>query len=1404
MIASALAVLGCTFTACRKSDNTNEILIADFETYEELTEMRWLNYFGAAELQDEHVTHGNKSLHVSVMGDPNSAAKPVLAIETKTDRVAKYDFTDVEKFTLDVYNDNDYAANIYLQYLTAAENQNITSGEIKVTVPQKTAQTVEFQIDRALSSYFLNLDDVLQIRLAFDPIEELGQEYRSFYIDNLRCYTTSKAYTPTNPRAEDEIESADRPEYLAAWGNILPYIYSPSSLTFNSNPEYVKSGGGSFKLTSERTGGSGELYTIGISCLNSAIEDFSQYASLGYWVFNPYTESEVVIAAWLTGNYYMGDLKQGWNYFEVTQAMFKEAQSGNHNADPTSLESFGLMFQVPDDKSYSVYIDEVRAYKDGLVPVITVDEPDATYPQPGATVTVPKASVKYADGYSVKVYAPDGSLVGSDIESFTAEQFGFYEIVYEATARRADEVEHKYAKAEERIQIAVGSLPTFRTEPQNVFLSETDEYSLVPPECENGTVSWKAEVYNVYYPAYTLLGEVRDINADGYEHGVKTGTGKDSVKIYEGTAVRITYKASNELGLYSTAVQTVFYSSEILLADNSSDIFTADKVDGDLTVVSETEKILGESTGLRLQNENGSASGTFSPSDLYLGASNDNLRFIVYNNGTRPVSFFVNGEGQMVFGEDKEVVELAPGSFLVFNGVMYEGALQAWKIVSADKYLLPLTFSASSDAAVDLFIGRFTVNADSFTPTVSVSDFGVVGVNDEMDLAEYVTVKGAEGYSYRVSYSTLQDGTYEEKASGTSSGTTTYTPNKSGWYKVEYSVAYGEQTITESGIFQVRGRELIMNGVPQDAYVEEGMYTATLPTSEQGTVTWKAELYETFFPGQGGNFRTDINEHGYENGVRTGSGNVEVYVYANHAVRITYTVTDSLEATNTLNVYQTVLNYDTSARLSEAYENFYTGATVTGDITVLGTEKVFGDGGFRLASETTQATGTFTPADNAKYLGGSNGNLRFVVYNNGTSAIMLSGNRFGGNQFTIQPRMSAVFNGILYGYDAALVGWGVITAEGNLNSMEFTATGSSPIDVRIGCFAVNETSFEPKVTPNVAESYFVGTSVDFAETISVTGGEFTYLVRTSDGTMVSSGSSETHDAVNLSEVGTYTVDYTVTYKKGEQTVQKTVTFSFTVVVFTVDLGEEAVKRVKRNDTYAINNGETNNLPTFQQGVTITNWTVQKYPVSALYGSLTPAELASEDYVVKDESGKVTQFAAWEDYAYQIVYTVSNGVVTKEVTQWLLPEEGSRLEEEHPEVFASGYYGVEPGTSMEIGSEHIVTDKPIVAVGEGSVGFNFNPGVALGEDLSGLKFWIMIESDGADTAHLNIGNTGYWGGKEVPTGVWIRANLDLATVLKGWGIVDGNNVFQSLGIRVNGTGNLTVHVDLFSVYKTTTE
>lgn len=1419
---SAFAFMACSDNDAQKGGD--ETLIASFEDYDELTSMRWLNQFGSAELSDEHVTHGNKSLHVSAMGKVGVATKPVMCIETKTDRVKKFDFTDVDKFTLDVYNDNDYEANVYFQYLTAAANQNKTSGEIKATVPAKTAKTVEFNIDRALSAYFLNLDDVLQIRILFDPISETGEAYRSFYIDNLRYHTTSEKFTPANPRKADEIESADRPEYTASWGNILAYVYSPSSLSFNADPAFIKGGEGSFKLTSERTGGAAdEMYTIGIACINNPIPDFTQYAALGYWVYNA---NDIAVDAYLTGNYPMGSLQPGeWTYLEVSSAMLKEAQSGNKEAeDVDSLDNFGPMFSVPSDKNYTFYIDEMYAIKDGLEPVISFGDYKAEYPEKGEVV-VPKATVKYADGYSVKVYKPNGDLIGEGIESFTAEEYGFYEVVYTATARRANSDGVK-ATAEERILIAVGTVPKFKTQPQDVYLTaEDDEYSFVPPESDDGaTVTWKAEVLNVYYPSYVPLGTVNEVNTDGYENGVKEGTGPSTVKAYDGTVVRITYKATNG-SLYSVATQNVFryrtalqnpaggpptMISEEQLTKTYADMYAQGTVNGDLTVESDMQSILGESTGLRLRNELGNAAGTFTPSsELYLGASNANLRFVVYNNGTRPVTFLTNGNGQP--SEDRRIL---PGGYMVYNAVMfgYEPALQGWRLISQDKHLLPITFTASSDAEVDLYIGRFTVNEGSFVPIINISDIGSVKVAEAIDLDEYITVQGAEqAYSYTVSYSETEDGSYVSETTGDNTSAA-FTPNKSGWYNVEYTVTYGNGLqIRESKKFQAISRELTFTNVPKDMFAAEGEYTVTMPDCENATVTWKAELMEVFFAPGGfcshGNLRTDINSYGYENGVKTGGEGDKVYVFANHAVRITFTATDNVDSHNTKIVYQTVINFTDNKRLTEAYSDFYTAATVEGDLVKLGADEMFGDGGFKLSQLTAQAgtytaNGTFTPADNAKFLGGSNKNVRFVVYNNGTDTVTLSGDRFGGNTVSnIKPQTSAVYNAVAHGYEAALIGWRVVE-NGNLNSFNFIAKSNAPVDVRIGYFAVNDDSFEPGIVASVQPNYSAGASVDFAELLTVAGGNgFEYAVKC-DETQIASGSDKSHSAVALSDAGEYIVVYTVHYTIGTQNLTKTVTRNFTVVAERVKspqivLGAHANKIVTGGGTYSI----ADNLPALVDGSAENlTWDVK--------GRWARTVTNDGDYGNEINYGKADSVTLHGGgFVYKIVYTLSEpGYVAVTATQYILADGVNASALDTSKLTNETVTGDTGSLTFNENSKYALSDKTIeIAAAQSAGGYTAGGNlinVDIGEHAGGIGFWIYVQSDTCDEITIAVVSSGNF---TIKANTWTYVLLDRFRLEEAWSVLKKNddgttysNVTNNLYLRSQATDAYTLYIDGFYV------
>ena len=103
-------------------------------------------------------------------------------------------------------------------------------------------KTIEFKPDRSFMAKFLNLDAVSALRLTFENQKTYTEPNRIFYVDNMRLKTTEEPIDSNiKVREDDEFESCDRAEYLAVWGNMTKKVYSNSTLSFNDNPEYIKS-----------------------------------------------------------------------------------------------------------------------------------------------------------------------------------------------------------------------------------------------------------------------------------------------------------------------------------------------------------------------------------------------------------------------------------------------------------------------------------------------------------------------------------------------------------------------------------------------------------------------------------------------------------------------------------------------------------------------------------------------------------------------------------------------------------------------------------------------------------------------------------------------------------------------------------------------------------------------------------------------------------------------------------------------------------------------------------------------------------------------------------------------------------------------------------------------------------
>lgn len=359
-----LICLGASlFAGCSNDAKVKGELLTSFETYDEIIDFTWLNTFGTAkQTQDkEFVTEGDSALYLEVSGNYKTNRKPAIGIRLGTDFTQKKDFSDVAKISVDVFNDNDFETNIYLQYLTNGKDINLLSNELPVVLAPKKMTTAEFVINRDFMAQLLKIEDLVQVRLAFDNSTKYDEPYRKFYIDNMRYYLTSEPINKNYKiRKEGELESADRPDYLSVWANINQYQYTPSSLEFNNNSAYIKSGAGSFKMSNITGYHTTPTYGAGWKTV-PYISDISTYANLSYWLYNEGNEDVRVLMynGDDTAFVYVGTaIANGWTKIVVST---ETLETNKYNLK--NYKSFQIVVEFPSQTPCSIYFDEIMLNK---------------------------------------------------------------------------------------------------------------------------------------------------------------------------------------------------------------------------------------------------------------------------------------------------------------------------------------------------------------------------------------------------------------------------------------------------------------------------------------------------------------------------------------------------------------------------------------------------------------------------------------------------------------------------------------------------------------------------------------------------------------------------------------------------------------------------------------------------------------------------------------------------------------------------------------------------------------------------------------------------------------------------------------------------------------------------------
>jgi hypothetical protein len=276
--------------------------------------------------------------------------------------ISKSDFEDVEKIMLDVYNANDTEENIYLQYLTRTEVGMKQSSRNGVKIPAKTKMTVEFNIERSILASLLNLKSVSQVRIVFDNETEYSEAPRKFYIDNLRAKLTQDPIDRNVKVREDgEIESANKEDYLAAWQNMNSYNFAPSSLTYNSDPRFIKEGAGSFCITNVLgfIDSTGSDYYGGGWKMITPFNDFRPYTHITFWVYIDCAEGIVMqtLNAAEDTYIYLGIAQPNtWTQFTIPMDQFGTME------ELKNVTHFYVTARFPNKIISHIYFDEIRVF----------------------------------------------------------------------------------------------------------------------------------------------------------------------------------------------------------------------------------------------------------------------------------------------------------------------------------------------------------------------------------------------------------------------------------------------------------------------------------------------------------------------------------------------------------------------------------------------------------------------------------------------------------------------------------------------------------------------------------------------------------------------------------------------------------------------------------------------------------------------------------------------------------------------------------------------------------------------------------------------------------------------------------------------------------------------------------
>lgn len=242
------AMLVPLFASCDKKDAASELVLVDFESYDEMWKGLRSDFIGKCYITNDEkgVTHGENCFYLEYTGLSDNAwftrtydleKIPSIRFFKQSETIPSVDFNYVTGFSIDVYNDTDEKIDLIFgldRMASAYDVSSIIYTDLKILQP-KTLNRVVYPVDREILA--ANGNDVCSyVFYVRDP--KAGEHTTKLYFDNFRVNLSDVAYTPI---AADKTPENNE---ILSFSSIEDYDYTRIYSTvnvLNGYYEYVSS-----------------------------------------------------------------------------------------------------------------------------------------------------------------------------------------------------------------------------------------------------------------------------------------------------------------------------------------------------------------------------------------------------------------------------------------------------------------------------------------------------------------------------------------------------------------------------------------------------------------------------------------------------------------------------------------------------------------------------------------------------------------------------------------------------------------------------------------------------------------------------------------------------------------------------------------------------------------------------------------------------------------------------------------------------------------------------------------------------------------------------------------------------------------------------------------------------------